>query len=139
MTNPERDNFSGGRTSQGTWLVAGSVGAGAVLAAVIFFVLVPGPKEEVPEWVPKGPPPIQMIAVEVQSEPAGAKVFLGEGGVPLAKTPGSVSLMPGVHTLRFELPGFPMQRIPVDTTKDKTALAKWEGVVITLRSKPEGA
>jgi hypothetical protein len=137
--DPEREAFSGGKTSPGTWMVLGCVGAGAALAALIFFVLIPAPKQDVPEWVPDGPPPILTIPIEVTSTPPGAKVFLENGGVPLARTPGLVSLMPGTHELRFELPGFPIRRVGVDTAKDKSAATSWDGVVIKMMSKPEGA
>jgi hypothetical protein len=138
-TDPEREAFSGGKTSSGTWIALGSIAAGAALAALIFFAFIPGPKSDVPEWVPEGPPPIQTIQIEVTSTPPGARVVLDDGGVPLARTPGRVSLMPGAHELRFELPGFPIRRVGVDTAKDRSAATTWDGVVLAVTSKPEGA
>ena len=141
MTDPRRDDFddlefSRPRSRPLAIVLAILVGMGA--AALLFFSF--GPRAgEVPSWVPEPPPPPPMAHVELRSTPPGAKVYLEEGKVPLAVTPNVVTLFPGSHTLRFELPGFEIKRVTLDTTKDTAIEATWDGVLVTLRSNPDGA
>lgn len=118
--------------------VVASIGVGLLIGALFFWGLSHlSASREVPDWVPPAPPPLQMAQVEVFSSPPGAKVFLEDGGVSLAETPGVISLMPGERTLRFELPGLPVKKVTLNTEEEKQAQVSWEAAVVKIRARPE--
>ncbi len=129
------DNFTP-QTTLTARIVLFVVSIGLVLALVFaLFFYQPG-SSEVPSWIPKTAPPKPLVVLAVESMPRGAKVYMDDGSISLGKTPGQVSLLPGKHSLRFELAGFPIKTVVVDTATDKQASVSWDGVVIEIETDP---
>ena len=111
MANQDDVDFQPGRSPARVWLAILLGGVVAVGGFRLDAELL-ATSRETPNWIPHAPPPPPMSQISVGSTPVGAKVYRNDGGVALATTPGIVSLMPGAHSLRFELPGLPVVSPP---------------------------
>ena len=64
--------------------------------------------------------------LSVTSEPAGARLFIGEASNALCETPCDIRITPGTHTVKLSLPGYR------DAEKTVRVLAKTEAVNLPL-------
>jgi PEGA domain len=135
-----RDDFEPPRRSPLAMFFAIGLGGAASLLVVwlLFGSGVVTRKGGVPDWIPKAPPPTPLAQVQVTSSPKGAKVYLEQGSVALATTPGVITVTPKPHTLRFELPGMKIQKIDIDAGQTTQANASWDAVTISIDGRPEG-